>query len=74
MVVDGDMTYSVQCLATDASVELAIGDSSNRDINVDFSCESLIVTVENRGTGGIDEQFSIFGVTQYVETKNVILQ
>lgn len=74
VVVDGDMTYSVQCLATDASVELTIGDSSNRDINVDFSCESLIVTVENRGTGGIDEQFSIFGVTQYVETKNVILQ
>ena len=74
VVVDGDMTYRVVCLATDAEIELAIEDSSNRNVNVDFSCQSLFVEGSNRGTGGIDGHFEIFGVTQYVETKNVIVQ
>jgi|GEM_PF-4179292 len=74
VVVDGDMTYRVVCLATDAEIELAIEDSSNRNVNVDFSCQSLFVKGFNRGTGGIDGHFEIFGVTQYVETKNVIVQ
>jgi hypothetical protein len=74
VVVDGDMTYRVVCLATDAEIELAIEDWSNRNVNVDFSCQSLFVEGFNRGTGGIDGHFEIFGVTQYVETKNVIVQ
>jgi hypothetical protein len=74
VVVDGDMTYRVVCLAMDAEIELAIQDSSNRNVNVDFSCQSLFVKGFNRGTGGIDGHFEIFGVTQYVETKNVIVQ
>jgi hypothetical protein len=74
VVVDGDMTYRVVCLATDAEIELAIEDWSNRNVNVDFSCQSLFVEGFNRGTGGIDGHFEIFEVTQYVETKNVIVQ
>jgi hypothetical protein len=63
VVVDGDMTYRVVCLAMDAEIELAIQDSSNRNVNVDFSCQSLFVKGFNRGTGGIDGHFEIFGVT-----------
>lgn len=74
VVVDGDMTYRVVCLATDAEIELAIEDSSNRNVNVDFSCQSLFVEGRDRGIDGIDGHFDIFGVTQYVETKNVIVQ
>lgn len=74
VVVDGDMTYRVVCLATDAEIELAIEDSSNRNVNVDFSCQSLFVEGRDRGNDGIDGHFEIFGVTQYVETKNVIVQ
>ena len=74
VVVDGDMTYRVVCLATDAEIELAIEDSSNRNVNVDFSCQSLFVEGRDRGNDGIDGHFDIFGVTQYVETKNVIVQ
>jgi hypothetical protein len=74
VVVDGDMTYSVVCLATDAPIELAVEDSSNRNVNVDFSCQSLFVEGRDPGNDGIDGHFSIFGVTQYVETKNVIVQ
>lgn len=74
VVVDGDMTYRVVCLATDAEIELAIEDSSNRNVNVDFSCQSLFVEGRDLGNDGIDGHFEIFGVTQYVETKNVIVQ
>ena len=72
--VEGDMTYRVACVARDAEITLAIGDSSNRNVNVDFSCEILFVTGRNPGTGGTGDRMEIFGVTQYVETKNVILQ
>jgi hypothetical protein len=75
VVVEGDMTYRVVCIARDAEIELAIEDSSNRNVNVDFSCESLFVTGVNPGNiDGIEGHFEIFGVTQYVETKNVTLQ
>lgn len=69
-----DMTYRVVCVAGDAEITLARGDFSNRNVNVDFSCEFFFVEGRNPQTGGIADLFEIFGVTQYVETKNVTVQ
>lgn len=56
VVVQDDMSYRGECLASDASVDLAVGGPGDRSVNVDFACESLIVTGINPsgGTANID--------------------